>query len=123
MASFALVRVQEDDGEGSTNEYVKREQDVNDTETIVCREGFTLKELTGYCVSSAVSRNNHSIAPTHRLLAALLLREVGDTVATSIMLAIAERGGLDGMSGMDYFTEGNQQGSYEELGVSVKRIQ
>jgi hypothetical protein len=117
MAVFKLVRTKEA-GEDGTKVQRANEQLWHGQE-IVAHGGLTLEELTDYCDMEAESRNNHRFVTTHRLLACLLCRDLGRQLATSIMLSIAERGGLDGMSGMDYFTPENVDGSYEEFGIKA----
>ena len=73
---------------------------------------LSLKELVNLCDQNAESRNNHSFVCLHRLLAKLLIGEVGEDYATNIMKTIAEYGGLDGMNGCN-----GEPSAYDELGL------
>lgn len=77
-----------------------------------------LKELADFCDGNAESRNNHEFVGTHRLLAAFLNRHVGTVKATALMMDIAMRGGLDGMSGLYWFNSGGQDTSaFADFGI------
>jgi hypothetical protein len=65
-------------------------------------DSIPLKLLADFCDQYAESRNNHDFCGTHRLLAVILLKHVGEDKATSIMREIAEYGGLDGISGVQH---------------------
>ena len=62
---------------------------------------FTLEELTNFCDEEAESRNNHNFVGSHKILSALLFKQLGRKKATIIMQEIAEYSGLDGMMGLE----------------------
>jgi hypothetical protein len=72
----------------------------------------TLEDLVGLCDQDAESVNAHDYCGAHRLLAAVLYKELGRKKATKIMLEIAQRRGLHGMAGMVGLPD-----SFKELGV------
>lgn len=72
----------------------------------------TLEELVHLCDHDAESINAHDFCGAHRLLGAVLYRNLGRGSATKVMLDIAERRGLHGMSGACGTTD-----SFKELGV------
>jgi hypothetical protein len=73
---------------------------------------LTLKEIINLCDQEAESRNNHGFVCLHRLLAKMLIGEVGEDYATNVMKTIAEYGGLDGMNGC-----GGEPDAYVEFGL------
>jgi hypothetical protein len=97
MATQKLVRVKDDEGD----EYIKHEHKVTQWDgEIIQRDGFDLEDIAFFCDHEAEGRNNHKFVGVHELLAGLLLKRLGREVATSIMLDIAEHGGLDGLVNM-----------------------
>lgn len=93
-----LVKVREDE----TVSLVTQEEALKDWYTIL-DEPITLEELANYCDLEAEQDNRSNLVGTHRLLAALLHREVGRMTAQTILLRIAEYGGLHNMG--DAFVE------------------
>lgn len=74
----------------------------------------TLEEISWFCDMNAESRNAHDFMQCHILLAGVLLKMTGRLLATKIMRGIAERGGLDGMSGVCGF---EKYDTFKEFGV------
>lgn len=74
---------------------------------------FSLEELADLCDQQAEQINAHDFVGSHRLLAALLYREVGRESATRIMRQISEMGGLNGMNGIC-----SNQAAFTELGIT-----
>lgn len=72
----------------------------------------TLEELADLCDQCAENVNAHDFVGVHRLLAALLQRELGRDGAKVVMRHIAELGGLDGMNGIC-----GQDNAFADLGV------
>jgi hypothetical protein len=72
----------------------------------------TLEELVHLCDHDAESINAHDFCGAHRLLGEVLYRNLGRAKATKIMLDIAERRGLHGMSGVCGTAD-----SFKQLGV------
>ena len=105
MSKRKIVRFEED-GEGWFG-YEDKYDIIVDT-----NPELTLKELVNLCDQNAESRNNHSFVCLHRLLAKLLIGEVGEDYAKNIMKTIAEYGGLDGMNGC-----GGEPSAYAEFGL------
>ena len=62
---------------------------------------LTLEELADLCDQEAESRNNHNFVGSHKILSALLFKQLGREKATKIMQEIAEYSGLDGMMGLE----------------------
>ena len=62
---------------------------------------LTLEELADFCDQEAESRNNHNFVCSHKILSALLFKQLGREKATKIMQEIAEYSGLDGMMGLE----------------------
>jgi len=85
---------------------------VNNSPTLTVNDNPTptLKELVDLCDLQAESRNNHGFVCLHRLLAKLLIGEVGEEYTTNIMKTIAIYGGLDGMNGCN-----GEPDAYEDL--------
>lgn len=84
--------------------YVYEYQDSRDEYppgTVKRRDGklATLEDLVGLCDQDAESINAHDFCGAHRLLGAVLYRQLGRAKATEVMLDIAERRGLHGMTG------------------------
>ena len=75
-------------------------------------DGATIKELADLCDLRAESINAHDYVKSHALLAVLTVRCLGEASAKTLMLAIAERGGLHGMVGMC-----GEEDSHAELNV------
>jgi hypothetical protein len=63
-------------------------------------EEATLEELVELCDQDAESVNAHDFCGAHRLLAAVLYRNLGRATATDVMRDIAYRRGLHGMNGL-----------------------
>ena len=100
----------EEDGEcwiGYESDYSKKyNKIVNENPTT------DIKEIVDLCDQEAESRNNHGFVCLHRLLAKMLIGEVGEDYATNIMKTIAEYGGLDGMNGC-----GGEPDAYVDFGL------
>lgn len=73
-----------------------------------------LERDADYCDTQAESRNDHDYVGAHRILAALLYKEVGREAATRIMAKIRRRGGLDGMV-LNY---DGKFDAYKKLGIT-----
>lgn len=105
MPKRNIVKFEEDDERwnGYENKY----------DTIVDKNPpLSLKEYVDLCDMEAESRNNHDFVCVHRLLAKVLIAEVGEDYATNILKTIAEYGGLDGMNGCN-----GEPDAYKELGL------
>jgi hypothetical protein len=63
-------------------------------------EKATLEDLVKLCDDDAEDINAHDFCGTHRLLGAVLFRQLGRVQATEVMRDIAYRRGLHGMSGI-----------------------
>jgi len=85
-----------------------------DYEVIEENPSPTLEELANFCDQNAESRNNHDFVGSHRLLAAMLIKQLGREIATDIMFEIAEYGGLDGASGL-YWQGGSS--AFDDFGI------
>ena len=66
---------------------------------------LTLETLANFCDQEAESRNNHRFVGSHRILSALLFKQLGREKATIIMQEIAGYSGLDGMMGLEQDVE------------------
>lgn len=75
-------------------------------------EHATLEELVHLCDQDAENINAHDFVGAHRLLGAVLYRQLGRETATVVMRDIAYRRGLHGMSGIC-----GTRDSYADLGV------
>lgn len=75
-------------------------------------EAATLEELVWLCDQDAGNVNAHDYCGVHRLLGAVLIRDLGRTAATTVMRNIAYRRGLHGMNGLC-----GLQDSFKELNV------
>jgi len=71
-----------------------------------------LEELVELADRDAENRNAHDFCGAHRVLGAVLYRELGRWLATLLMLRIARLGGLQGMTGVCC-----EMDAYSELGV------
>lgn len=73
-----------------------------DAEEVIAKDAnsATLEQLVALCDHDAENVNAHDYCGSHRLLGAVLYRNLGRNLATKIMLDIANRRGLHGMSGM-----------------------
>lgn len=76
-----------------------------------------LKELADFCDQQAESRNNHRFVGTHRLMAVFFKARLGEDVATALMREIAERGGIDGMSGQYWSDADGDTSSFADFGI------
>jgi hypothetical protein len=102
------------DASGEAVPHLTYDSDFVDSKNVLTRGGAdaTLEELVGLCDHHAENVNAHDFYGAHRLLGAVLFRHLGRELATKIMLDIAMRGGLSGMSGV--CEDGD---SFEDLGV------
>jgi len=71
-----------------------------------------LEELADMCDQNAESRNNGDYIGVHRILAALLYRQLRREQATMLMKEIAEYGGLDRMNGVS-----GQDDAFADFGI------
>lgn len=78
---------------------------------------LTLEVLAQMCDLHAEDRNNHAFVGTHRILATMIFKKIGREIATEIMKAIAEYGGLDAMTGHYAHELDGKATIYEELGI------
>ena len=92
--------------------YTYNGEDFGESKIIGSGDDVSAEQLAGLCDHDAENCNAHDFVGTHRLLGSLLCRMLGRLEATKIMLEIAERRGLHGMSGLCGLAD-----SYADLAV------
>ena len=100
MPRKKLVLYRDVDDDGNTTETIAAEGKSWYGEPVIPSPEFTLEELADSCDHLAENKNAHEFAGSHRVLAALLYRELGRKKATELMQIIGEYDGLNGMSGV-----------------------
>lgn len=95
-------------------QFVSRGKWEPEASTVLRRDAAkaTLEDLVELCDQDAESINAHDYCGAHRLLGAVLYRQLGRAKATKVMREIAERRGLHGMNGIC-----GTRDSYADLGV------
>jgi len=106
MPKRQIVRMADEDG-GTWVDYFSEYETIVDENPVL-----TIVELADMCDQNAESRNNHAVVGMHRILAALLHREIGYHDTNAVMREIAEYGGLDGMNGLS-----GALSAFKELGL------
>jgi hypothetical protein len=106
-----FVKISSED-EGEYFDIVASLDEIDEDYQVIDFESFDLRELTFCLDAECENRNNHDFAGAHVALAAMLVKDVGKTVARRVLWQIMEHGGLDAMSGRSWHVKSIS----EELG-------
>lgn len=100
MSKQKIVLIEEEDENGGQYSYLDYSKHWNSAKDLDHQP--TIETLSDFLDGKAESRNNHAFVGKHRILSAILIRQLGRESATRIMFEIAEYGGLDGASFSDF---------------------